>query len=278
MTNPSATEGVEVSSLEIGEAVSMDNGHERGDVEGDPELDIEAQTTAAAAVGASLIEPSSKKNTSARSRKAFSQRNVFTSRRNVYQKAQSATIAPDNKPDDKEEQPHDQQQQTILHPEHSSTPRECHVQVVTGLRDAMDPKLRRRKEFGKRNVEDLYLDETNAQLGPDTQYRLTSTGGYIREQASYDPTNTGFFNQLGFNAYVHWSYKANFVSVFLSLTVVFYFLVTLFAVFLYIVGIAQPECLYVGSLDIDFQQAGNYFGDVFAISWTTFSTVVRGGK
>jgi hypothetical protein len=156
---------------------------------------------------------------------------------------------------------------------HSSKTRECHVQVVTGLKDAMDPNLRRRKEFGKRTLEEL-ADSAQV-VGPDIQYRLTSIRERsIEQEISYDPNKFGFFHQLGFAGYVRWTYTTSFWRVFLSLTLIFYTLVTFFAILIYAVGVIQPQCLYVGTLDTNFTSAGGYFIDAFAISWTTFSTVV----
>lgn len=61
--------------------------------------------------------------------------------------------------------------------------------------------------------------------------------------------------------------------VLLSLTAVFYAIVVVFAVLIDVAGLIQPTCIYVGSLD-NYQEAGGYFIDALAISWTTFSTVV----
>jgi hypothetical protein len=69
----------------------------------------------------------------------------------------------------------------------------------------------------------------------------------------------------GFVAFVKWSYLAPFLHVMISLTLLFYMLVTIFAALVYLVGFYQPQCLYVGSFD--FQQAGAHFIDAFAISW-----------
>jgi hypothetical protein len=209
----------------------------------------------------------------------YSRRQIMSGRRQVFQKAKTVT--------------QDGQQEQSKYTEAAGTStlsfastqkfvsseykpsRECYVQVVSGLRDAMDPKLRRRKEFGKRIVEDL---DDSVEIGPNTQYRLTSIsgsgGGQIREKISYDPSKLGCLGQLGFNAYVHWSYRASFFYVVLSLTMIFFAFVTFFGLLIYILGGFQPECFYVGSLDKDFQQAGSHFIDAFAISWTTFSTVV----
>jgi hypothetical protein len=90
----------------------------------------------------------------------------------------------------------------------------------------------------------------------------------LSTKKSYDPTQLA----LGFNNYVHWTYKTSFLRVFASLTAFFLTFVTIFAILIYIVGLLQPKCVYVGSYF--FRQGGSYFIDAFAISWTTFSTVV----
>ncbi|KAG7350714.1 hypothetical protein IV203_010074 [Nitzschia inconspicua] len=177
--------------------------------------------------------------------------------------------------------------------------REYSVQIVTGLKEAMDPKERRRKEFAglngmashpvvvKRNSErykeGMGTSYPEAQtvcgasmLGLGTQFRLKSLGGsraQRRHQYANDPLNAWAL-ALGFNAYVHWTYKVPLCKVLGSLIAVFLAFVTVFTILVYIFGITEPECLSVGPWD--FQNSGSYFIDAFQISWTTFSTVGYG--
>jgi hypothetical protein len=56
------------------------------------------------------------------------------------------------------------------------------------------------------------------------------------------------------------------------LIAIFYLLTALWGIAIYGVGTYQPNCIYVG--DFDFETGGGHFIDAYAISWTTFSTVV----
>jgi hypothetical protein len=76
-----------------------------------------------------------------------------------------------------------------------------------------------------------------------------------------------------FNDYVCWSLQTSLMMLILSLTAIFFVLTTVWAVLIAGVGWYQPQCLYVGTKT--FEEAGSYFIDAYAISWTTFSTVVR---
>jgi hypothetical protein len=52
----------------------------------------------------------------------------------------------------------------------------------------------------------------------------------------------------------------------------FLFLTMFFALFIWIAGTYNPEC--VGGVDFA-ANGNNYFTDAFILSWTTFATVVR---
>jgi hypothetical protein len=176
----------------------------------------------------------------------------------------------------------------------------CYVQVVTGLTDAMNPNDRRRREFRGRgkfvarvrgrvrrggggdqdgNGSGGGADNGNGTPAP-MQYRLTSAATSTDMEKSFDPSNSKWTflcvsvsKSMGIVDYVRWSYQASFAKLALSLTVIFYTLVTIFAVLIYLVGIVQPQCIYVGSIG-NFKDGGEYFIDAFSMSWTTFATVV----
>jgi hypothetical protein len=48
----------------------------------------------------------------------------------------------------------------------------------------------------------------------------------------------------------------------------------LFAVFIFLIGINKPSCIHVNGQDFA-SSGGARFLDAYALSWTTFSTVVR---
>lgn len=169
--------------------------------------------------------------------------------------------------------------------------RECRVELVTGLTEPMDPAERRRREFFTRGQSNklfgsFFKTSSKGNLqdgggdGPELgiqQYRLeTKKSGRDTEStllAGMDLYNGRLSTKL-LNDYVHWTFQSSFGAVLLSLSVIFLLLVTLWAVLLYVIAQFRPQCLYVGSLHFD--EAGNFFIDAFAISWTTFSTVGYG--
>lgn len=68
------------------------------------------------------------------------------------------------------------------------------------------------------------------------------------------------------------------MTVLLSLAVEFFVLTIVFALVMFIIGSLKPNCIHVNSKD--FGGAGDAgfwekFLDAYALSWTTFSTVVR---
>lgn len=71
--------------------------------------------------------------------------------------------------------------------------------------------------------------------------------------------------------YLHWTHRSSFMAVFLSLTVFFLVITISFALFIWGLGQAKPSC--IGGVDFE----SDFFVDAYALSWTTFSTVVRSG-
>jgi hypothetical protein len=76
-----------------------------------------------------------------------------------------------------------------------------------------------------------------------------------------------------FTSYIHWSFTTSLLALLSSLTAMFFIFTFFWAVWIAGVGWYQPNCIYVGSEN--FETGGSYYMDAFAISWTTFSTVVR---
>ena len=73
--------------------------------------------------------------------------------------------------------------------------------------------------------------------------------------------------------YFHWAFRSSFSAVFCSGALAFFSLTLLFAVLIYLSGINKPSCIHVNG--VDFGTTGANFMDAYALSWTTFSTVVR---
>jgi hypothetical protein len=68
--------------------------------------------------------------------------------------------------------------------------------------------------------------------------------------------------------YLHWMFRVNFLFLFVVMCLAFFALVILFAGFITIAGIIDPDCVRVGG--DTFGSAGTPFADAFSLSWTTF--------
>lgn len=75
-------------------------------------------------------------------------------------------------------------------------------------------------------------------------------------------------------SYLFWAFRSSFLALFLSAAVWFFMFTLGFAAMIYIAGRNKPECIHVGGYNFD-EEGGPYFLDAYALSWTTFSTVVR---
>ena len=71
---------------------------------------------------------------------------------------------------------------------------------------------------------------------------------------------------------LHWMFRVNFFFLFAMSCIVFFALTIFFAGFIIAAGRLDPECVRIGG--DKFESAGTTFADAFALSWTTFSTVV----
>ena len=170
------------------------------------------------------------------------------------------------------------------------------VELVTGLKEPMNPQHRKRKEFlanpgasltgldlnsSRHRANSSFLETDDKDDIP--QYRLRSSrshqGAELTSTSAHDPHHRHNFwtwwSSL-FSTFVNWSFKARFSRLLLILVAGFFLLTLLWAILVYAAGYYQPQCFYVGLEGKDFQTAGVYFGDAYYISWTTFSTVGYG--
>lgn len=75
--------------------------------------------------------------------------------------------------------------------------------------------------------------------------------------------------------YINWTFYASFFPVFLSFLGIFVVLSLLFAVLFLVAGEIQPDCIVVSGNNYG-DNPDTKFGDAFALSWTTFTTVGYG--
>lgn len=73
--------------------------------------------------------------------------------------------------------------------------------------------------------------------------------------------------------YLHWTFRSSFFTVIFSAALGFFILTLIFAALILWAGRNHPVCIHVGGEP--FGNSTNRFGDAYALSWTTFSTVVR---
>lgn len=64
------------------------------------------------------------------------------------------------------------------------------------------------------------------------------------------------------------------MAVLLSAAVWFSSVTMIFAILIYFIGMRNPDCVHVNGVAFD-SPGGANFMDAYALSWTTFSTVVR---
>jgi len=77
------------------------------------------------------------------------------------------------------------------------------------------------------------------------------------------------------SSYLNWTFHANFPAVFFSFLAIFIVLCLLFAGLLLAAGEMHPDCIVVSGKDYG-TNPSTKFGDSFALSWTTFTTVGYG--
>jgi hypothetical protein len=73
--------------------------------------------------------------------------------------------------------------------------------------------------------------------------------------------------------YLHWTFRASFCMVVFSAALGFFSCTLAFAALILWAGRNRPVCIYVSGKF--FGNSTSQFGDAFALSWTTFATVVR---
>lgn len=75
--------------------------------------------------------------------------------------------------------------------------------------------------------------------------------------------------------YLNWTFRASFFKVLFSAALGFYALTLFFALLIFASGTNHPRCVHVNGKDFGQSGPGDRFSDAYALSWTTFSTVVR---
>lgn len=143
-------------------------------------------------------------------------------------------------------------------------------------------------------------EEPAYHLETTTQYRLNGTkpsntmASRVLGMIGISTSNRGIYDDAGSDedgcscwgvnpnnmvtSYLHWTFRQSFLAVFFSAALGFFGFTIVFAILILWSGKNRPECLHVnGESFSNYTGATGYqdFGDAYALSWTSFSTVVR---
>jgi hypothetical protein len=99
-------------------------------------------------------------------------------------------------------------------------------------------------------------------------------GIYEESSDGEDPKCCGLNPNQFLITYLFWAFRSSFMAVLLSAAVWFFSLTILFAIFIFLLGVYKPSCIHVNGEDFASFGAARFM-DAYALSWTTFSTVVR---
>jgi hypothetical protein len=100
-------------------------------------------------------------------------------------------------------------------------------------------------------------------------YRIRSR---IRKDQTFWHIQTEMMTQMISN-YVTWAYRSSFYSTIIASYILFMGLMVLFAIGIYLIGMMDPHCIFVGANSLSFQ---SNFMDAMHLSWTTLSSVGYG--
>ena len=140
-------------------------------------------------------------------------------------------------------------------------------------------------------------EETGSTKSKGIQYRLSAhtprKGMFHRFLKSFGVTlgSAGIYDDAGgatdsgclccgvspnrwVTTYLNWTFRASFFKVIFSVALGFYTLTLFFALLIFWSGVNHADCVHVNGEHFGESGKGNRFGDAYALSWTTFSTVV----
>lgn len=150
----------------------------------------------------------------------------------------------------------------------------------------------KRSSSGRRRPQSSHFETT-------TQFRLNaarpsnSLASRTLRLVGINPSNRGIYDDAGaeddgcsicgfapnslVTKYLHWTFRRSFSAVFFSAAIGFFSLTLAFGLLILWMGQYKPECIHVNG-----ENFSNYtgatvwrdFGDAYALSWTSFSTVV----
>jgi len=78
------------------------------------------------------------------------------------------------------------------------------------------------------------------------------------------------------SGYLSWSFRTSYFLLFLAFSVFYFTLILVFALIFYVFVSYYPECVTSAGMVVGTGEDAKLFGDIFQLSWTTFSTVGYG--
>ena len=131
----------------------------------------------------------------------------------------------------------------------------------------------------------MFMFVLQAQDKRNTFANAASRLGISTKFGIYEDTSTDHKNSCrlcGINPnivvirYLNWAFRHSFTVVVISMAGLFFVWTAFFAAIIYAIGMQKPNCIHVNGIDFGANEtsAGERVLDAYALSWTTFSTVV----
>ena len=151
----------------------------------------------------------------------------------------------------------------------------CRRILCLGNEDPSNPTGRNDVEAGGRDStkKQYRLEASRGRMGTRGLLHFCSCGLFGRGSGSSGNMTIGINPNQQLAMYLHWMFRVNFLFLFCVMCVMFFVLVMVFAALIIFAGSLDPECVRIGGQP--FGEVDSEFADAFALSWTTFSTVVR---
>jgi hypothetical protein len=133
--------------------------------------------------------------------------------------------------------------------------------------------------FADGNEANLDVEENVSETSATKQYTVTrqcrKESWFHSLLRTINPDEYQYSPWAPFVLYINWTFKASFLTVFLSFLAIFMFLIFTFGGFIKLAGDARPECIISAGEEFGYNPSTK-LADGFQLSWTTFTTVGYG--
>jgi hypothetical protein len=127
---------------------------------------------------------------------------------------------------------------------------------------------------GTETRDDIQITSTSNKLSFATSEPHPVRHYRIRSQNANDESFWSVRSEMissAISSYVTWTYRSSFYVTIIASYILFMVIMILFALGIYLAGVLQPDCIFVGS-----NQFSGHFMDAVHLSWTTLATVGYG--